>query len=507
MSSSGGQIRRGAVLSYAAVAFNAVAGLAYTPWMVATIGAGDYGLYTLAISVINFFMLDFGLGDAVSRFLSKYYAEGRPDLANRFLGLACKAYIAVDAVILVVLAAIYAFSDSIYANLGSGQLQVFKGLYLIVAAYSVVSFPLVSFNGILVANEKFVALNGCNLVSKVLTVLFIVVALLMGAGVFALVVVNAAVGLGSSLVKYLIIRKATGVSPVFKGGNRGLAREVLGFSFWAMVVQTCQRFIFSVMPSVLAILSNTWEVAVFGLASSLEGYVWTVANALNSMFMPTVSRVLAKPGCSGELQALVVRVGRLQLYVIGGIVAAFAVLGMRFVECWVGAEYVSLYACTLLLILPSVPDLAFMVATTAIIAAGEVRARGIAYLAMAVFNIAASIPLSLIFGALGACVSVSVAYLLRTFIMYGVYSRKLGLRIAAVLKSMFPYWLVAVLVAVLVAGCCSHFLVQSGWFGFLLCCAAFVLAYAASCWLFAANEYERSLIRSLVRRLGKGRCG
>lgn len=49
------EIKKGALVSYVAVAFNAIAGLLYTPWMISCIGSNDYGLYTLALSVINFF--------------------------------------------------------------------------------------------------------------------------------------------------------------------------------------------------------------------------------------------------------------------------------------------------------------------------------------------------------------------------------------------------------------------------------------------------------------------
>lgn len=49
------EIKKGALVSYVAVAFNAIAGLLYTPWMISCIGSDDYGLYTLALSVINFF--------------------------------------------------------------------------------------------------------------------------------------------------------------------------------------------------------------------------------------------------------------------------------------------------------------------------------------------------------------------------------------------------------------------------------------------------------------------
>ncbi len=502
-----GQIKKGAALSYAGVAFNAVAGLLYTPWMVDEIGTGDYGLYTLAMSVINFFLLDFGLGDTVSRFLSKYYAEGREDLANRFLGLVYKVYLVISACIAAVLLVVFLLIDQIYGSLTPDELATFKVLYVVVAAYSVLSFPFVSFNGVLVANERFVALNLANLLQKVVTVLLIVAALLLGAGVFALVAVNALVSLAFVLVKYLVIRKTTSVSPDFGRSGRGMVGEVLGFSFWAMVVQVCQRFIFSVMPTVLAAVSNSWEIAVFGLASSLEGYVWTVANALNGMFMPKVSRVLGGDEREGTLRDMVVRIGRIQLYIVGGIVAAFAAIGPRFVECWVGPEYTTLYACTLLLVAPAVLDLPLMTANTAIIASGEVRARGIVYMAMAVVNIALGFALSGLFGSVGACVSICVAYFVRTGGMCVMYRKKLGLRLFDFARGAYPRWTVAAVGAFALSLLVSGFLPFQGWPGFLTCALTFASAYCLLCWAVAFDAYERGLVLSMVGRLGKGRDG
>lgn len=56
------QYKTGAILSYSSVVFNTVAGLIYTPWMISCIGADDYGLYTLALSVVNFFYWILGSG-------------------------------------------------------------------------------------------------------------------------------------------------------------------------------------------------------------------------------------------------------------------------------------------------------------------------------------------------------------------------------------------------------------------------------------------------------------
>ena len=79
------QLKMGAMLSYFTMAFNIVAGLLYTPWMVDKIGQADYGLYTLANSLIAIFMLDFGLGYAVSRYIAKYRAECRNDTISNIM--------------------------------------------------------------------------------------------------------------------------------------------------------------------------------------------------------------------------------------------------------------------------------------------------------------------------------------------------------------------------------------------------------------------------------------
>jgi len=111
------QLKMGALLSYFTMAFNIVAGLIYTPWMVATIGKSQYGLYTLANSVITLFLVDFGLSSATGRYLSKYNAEGDREGAERFLGAVYKLYLLIDAGILMILAAVFFLMDRIFVNL------------------------------------------------------------------------------------------------------------------------------------------------------------------------------------------------------------------------------------------------------------------------------------------------------------------------------------------------------------------------------------------------------
>lgn len=493
----------GAVLSYATVAFNAIAGLLYTPWMILCIGSDDYALYTLAISIVNFFLMDFGLGTATSRFLSSYYADGKEEEARNFLGIVYKLYFLISLVILIVLTFVYVNIGDLYSSLGAEQLEKFRALFVIVAGYSVVSFPCLVFNGVLTSNEEFVGPNLCNLLQKVSCILIVIASLLFGLGVFALVFANAATSVFFSLAKYAIIRRRTGAHANLRYSDKVVLRETVGFSAWVVVTSIAGRLVFSIAPSILAVFSTSWEIAVFGLASSLEGYVYAVANALGSMFMPSITKVLHSQGKSEPLQALLVRYGRVQLYIVGLVIFGFFVLGGRFVDCWMGPEYISVYWSACLLTLPSLFELPQMAAYVALTAAGEVKARALAYSLMAVVSVVLMAPLSSLWGSVGASAAIMTAYLVRTLLLNVMYKRYLDIAPLSFYRQVFSGWILPTLAASLIVLGASAFLGAGGWLP--LCCLALALLaiYVVLIWRFSLNEYEKNLFSSFPGKLAR----
>ena len=495
---SGSQIKKGAALNYVAVAFNAVAGLVYTPWMVQNIGAGDYGLYTLAISIVNFFLMDFGLSDAVARFLSRFYANGEEDRVAVFLGIVYKMFAILAACIAVLFIVILLLSDTIYANLGERDLAKFKVLFAIAAAYSVLSFPFMPFRGILQANERFVGLNACNLLQKVSTVLLIVACLIAGTGVYALVAVNAISAFVFTVARYVIVRLCTSARADFGAWDGVQMRELIGFSAWVTLIQTFQRMVFAIAPSILAALSSTWEVALFGLASSIEGYVWTLASALNGMFIARVANV-GKSG-SEQLQNLMQRVGRIQVMIIGFAYLCLVCFGERFVECWMGADYEMLWPCALLLVFPSLLELPQLIGDTALVVGDYVKSKAIAYSVMATVNVVGLVVLCGPYGAVGASLSICLAYLLRTALMDVAYKRKLGVKLGAFFYSTFLRWIPIAAVLGVAGLCFSNAVPIQGWLGLILLLAAFVVVYVLAMWVLYMDDSEHELLLGFLRR-------
>lgn len=500
------QIKAASAISYATVAFNMIAGLLYTPWMVSCIGSNDYALYSLALSIINFFVMDFGLSDSVTRFLSKYYAEGNEGLVPVFLGVVYKAFFVLDLVVFVVLGLLFFNLDSLYANLGSESLEVFRGLFVVVGFYTLVSFPFTTLAGILRANERFVALYSSNLAERVLNVALIVVFLATGSGVYGLVLVNAFTSLLFVAIRYVLVRRLTDARVRFSVRNGRMLKEVFGFSIWVTISQICQRLIFSIMPSILAFVSTSWDVALFGLASSIEGYVYSIATALNGMFMPRVSRALA--GHAGlSLQEMMSRYGRIQLSVVGLVIIGFIGLGDSFVECWMGEGYSMLWPCASLLILPQIIELPQLVAHTATIAANEVRSKAMVYIAMAATNCVLGMMFSAQFGAVGACLSICVSYFLRTFGLNVIYERRLGIDLGRFFSEAYSHWVIPAAITLIISLVISRWLPLMGWAGLLVKVGIVTGLYVGLLQFSFFNSYEKELFRSFVRRAKGKRCG
>src|SRR5690625_763706 len=479
------QIKRGAIISYLAIGFNILAGLLYTPWMIKQIGQENFGLYTLAISFISMFVIDFGLGIAVSRFISKYLAEGKQKSIDRLLGITYKIYLLIDVLILVALIIVYFNIGTIFQELTPNEIEKFKVIYIIAALFSVISFPFLTLNGVLTSYEKFTQLKLCDLFNRVLTVSLIVIALLSGFGLYALVTVNAISGLIVIILKLIIIKRKTPVKVDLKYYNKTMTKELFNFSAWSAIVGIAQRFIFNITPAILGSLSGSVNIAIFGIAASLEGYVFTIANAINGLFLPRVSRMVNKEeDASKSILTLMIRIGRIQYCIIGIIVVGFILLGKDFILLWVGDDYVLAYYSTILLILPSIVYLPQQIGNTAIVALNKVKLQAYVFILMSVINVVLSIIFSWFWGVIGASLAIFVSYSIRNIGVNFIYYRVLKIDVFKFFKECHIKLTLPLLAAFGFNFLILSFLSELSWFNFLFRGIVLLGTYIIIMWLF-----------------------
>lgn len=495
------QIRRGAAISYFTIGFQILAGLLYTPWMIRQLGQSDYGLYALLTSITGALMIDLGLRHVVPRFVAKYRAEGDEGLVNDVVGIAVLTYLSIDLFIVAALTVLYFNLEGFYQQLTSAEIERLKVALVVVGLYSVISFPFATLNGILAGYEKFVQLKLCDLVQKLAAVGLAVAALLAGYGVVAVVTANAVAGLASSALKLLLVVRDLPVRAHLRFSATVLLRTMLAFSLWTGLANIASEWIFNTTPSILARVSGSTSVAVFGVASALEGYVFLVANPISELFLPRVTRIVRRDDGRAVLLDLMVRVGRVQLMVVGFLAIVFIAVGRHFLAVWVGEEYAAAYPCAVLLILPALVFVPQLIASQAVLAINKVRLQAVVYVAMAVSSVGLALLLAPRWGAFGASVAVFSTYLMRDVAMNAIYIRAARIDVWSFFRLCHGR-LALPLVASLLAGLAiDRLFPPSGIPALALKCVLITAIYSAILWRYGANHYERNLVLVGLRSL------
>lgn len=489
----------GAFISYFAIFFNIVAGLVYIPWMVGKIGQSNYALYTLANSFISLFLVDFGLSSAVSRFVAKYRAEGREEKASDLLGIVTKLYICIDAIIFSILLIVYFFISQIYKGLTVEEIELYKKLYIIVATYSVISFPFMPLPGIINAYEKFVPLKLCDMGQKILTIILVVIALLNNMNVIAVVSANAISGLIFIIIKLIIIRKTTPVKYKFTAKNKRLMKDVFSFSIWMTVISLAQRCIFNLAPTILGVVSTSKEIALFAPATSLEGYFYTIAAAVNGMFLAKISRYIAEDR-EEKILDLMIKIGNYQFVLLGLILIGFISLGQDFMTLWMGKEYLGSWSCTILLFIPDILLFSQQIANTTAIAKNKVKEISFGYIGMAVVSVTVSFVLCKKLGALGSAIAIALAYsFLFVFLNY-VYYKQLNLNVFVFFKKCYLKFLLPLILSGALGYFVSNKLINiSGWTGLIVKGAIVCVIYFICVLFMGFDKNSRKRMILLVK--------
>jgi O-antigen/teichoic acid export membrane protein len=484
------QIKKGALISYSSLLISILLGITYTPWMIKSIGVPDYGLYVLAMSVINFFVFDFGLGYSVQHFVSKYLAEDRLDKLNKFLIVIYKLFIILDIVIFFLLFSSYFFIFDIFQGFSPEESVKFKFIYAVVSIFSIFSFPFVHLDGTILAHGKFLHLKLCDLFFQIIVVSSMTFLLYFGYGLYAFVLVNVGAGICRVLFKLFVLKRHTKVSVNWGFWDSTILRSVISFSIWGTIYAISQRGVLTVAPFILGLYYNSEEIAILGIAFSLEGFFFLLANAINGLFLPKVSKLIVDRK-SDEINKLMIRVGRVQIFLTGLIFIGLISFGRHFINIWVGEKFHIVYICSIILILPSFVSLAQNIGLTTIIAKGKVKYLAYSGILQALTNLILIFPFAKYYGVLGVSVSVAIAYSTSLFFNNLVYVKVLNLDVRGFFLSSFVK-LFPLLIFTLFCGLLCNFVLSfQGWYGLILKVGIFTSLYISLFFIFGLSLQER----------------
>ena len=496
------KIAKSVIISYTSIFLNIIISLVYTPWMINKVGVSDYGLYSLVLAFLSYFMLDFGLSGTITRFIAKYRAEGFEEKVSNMLGITAKVYLIFDTVIFIVIFILYFFLANIFGGLTSEEIERLKIMYCIAGTFSVLSFLFKPVSGAMMAYEFFVENKLLDLVVRVGTVLLIIVALLFDGNVYHIVFITGAVGFGAAVVRYLVFTNKSKVKINWGYFNKGELIALFSFSAWILVVQLSQMFRLSLVPTILGICSNTTEISVFSVGRNLEGMVYTISAALNGLFLPKVSRMVHTGDRKGIMD-LMVRVGRIQLYVILLIFSGFFVFGQSFIHLWVGDTFNPSYYVFIALVFVNIISLTLQIGMDVVYAENKIKHTALRVVISSMIGLVLSVILAPKYGAIGCAAATGFALVLTQILYVDFYKKNLGFNMGHFFKKCHMKIMPLIIVYSVAGYLVWHYLQLQGWFSLVLAMGMYAIGYCAIAWFFLANKYEKELIFGFLKKTNK----
>ena len=499
------QIKLGALLSYVVLALNNLVGLLYTPFMLRMMGKSEYGLYSIAASVVSYLtILDLGFGNAIIRYTAKFRAEGKQEEQYEMFGMFFLLYCGIGLIALIVGGILYLYTENIFeASMTAIELNRTKMVLLLMVLNLSVSFPFSLFGAIITAYERFVFLKVIAIVRLVLNTITMIVLLNFGYKAIAMVVVSTIFNVLTMGLNYWYCKHYLNVKLRFVKFKRAFLKDVSIYSFWIFLNAIMDRIYWSTGQFVLGAYAGTAVVAVYAIAISLEGMYMNFSTAISGVFLPRVTILAVRENDEKSLSDLFIKTGRIQFCIMILLLTGFFLFGRQFISLWAGEGYDDAYIIAMLFLVPLTIPLIQNLGITILQARNQMKFRCLLYLVISLMSLGAQIPLSKYYGGIGCACAVAGALILGQILVMNVYYQvKQKINIVGFWKEIVKMSVVPAILTVV-----TYYILQQYTIDSVVKLVAgivlYLLVYLPLFFIFSMNDYERNLIVKPIKKILK----
>ena len=499
----GKERKLGVLLSYAQLAFNALINLLYVPLLLHYIGVEEFGLYKLLGSLIAYFgLLDFGLSGSLIRFLVQYREEGDEVKLEKLTSMVEIIYVGLSLVLALLGGIIYFFLPEVFGNsMSDGMMDHARLIFILLLVNMALLFSTKIFDAWNVAHERFVFQKGLSILQLLVQPLIIVLVLQFYPTALSVVVVQTLLNVALSLGKVMYCSRKLGFRFRYHGWDMSIVRSMANLSLSLFVVSIVDQIFWQSNQILLGIKGNMAQVGIYAVASQLYINYMNLSLAISGVLLPKVTTMVARGQDRDEFQGLFLKVGRLQFYLLGLILSAFAVFGRAFFHFWVGDNFQDAYGIALLIMVPFTIDLIQNVVLLYMQAKNVYHVRAAIYVGMGLMNIVLAYFLIDLYGLYGAALATGLTLLVGNlaFLNY-YYHRYLELNVWQFWRTMGRLAIPCLVLMALGLWLGRYVSYDQSVFALGLGLVIYSVLYLILQWLVNVNDYEKGLVRRFVER-------
>ena len=500
------QIKIGAILSYVTLALNNLVGLLYTPFMLRMLGKSEYGIYSIAASVIAYLtILDLGFGNAIIRYTAKFRADNKQQEQYQMFGMFFLLYCGISIITLFIGGILYLNAESLFdASLTTNELERTKNILLLMIFNLAVTFPFSLFGSIITAYEQFIFQKTTTIIRILLNTATMIVLLNIGYKAIAMVVVATLFNILTLGINFWYCKHYLKIKLLFFKFQWSFLKEVSIYSFWIFLNAIMDCIYWSSGQIILGAVAGTAIVAIYAIAIQLQSFYTNFSTAIYGVFLPKMTTLVAQGDNKAIISDIFIKIGRIQYCVMALILSGFILFGQQFVNLWAGNDYSQAYTIALLFFIPMTIPLIQNMGIIILQARNQMKFRSLLYLGISAASLVLQIPLAQKYGGIGCAISIAIALVIgQGFIMNIYYQTKQKIDIVKFWKEILKMSIIPLLLCIASYYILLHIPLNSidKLITGILC---YLTVYLPLFFKFSMNSYERGLVlkvkSSLLRK-------
>lgn len=498
------QNKAGMVLSYISVILSCLTGMLLTTIIINILGDEQYGLYSIVTSLSsNMSILSFGLGTVVVRYVSECRLENKKKEEAHIVGTLFLIFMGLAILALIIGAVIY-FKFNLIYNKSLSPAEIEQGKFMFIFAMLNVSLSLIdtTFNSCLVAYERYVVSRMESILKLILRLFITIPCVKFSASVTTIVILDLVITLVFFIFNIFYCISKLNIIPQMGGIEMPLLKRMFKYSFYSFLIMITNELNKNVDPTIIGIKMTSVAVAVYTAGRKISSIFDNISNAISSMFVPKATALVIRKAPMIEVEKFVIRMARIQLFVVMYVYLAFFALGDEFFSLWLGDRYHDAWVSALIimsgLIFPLVKDSA----RAYVQSMEKQKFLSITYLINAIVNVISTWFAVDYFGIIGAAICSSVTGLICNEVIMNIYFVKcVGMDMMHIYKSMLNKMWISSLISLGAVWGLKTCLIIDSWLIFIINGAIYTLVYAVTSYIIGMNYEEKEMIMFMMRKL------
>ena len=256
--------------------------------------------------------------------------------------------------------------------------------------------------------------------------------------------------------------------------------------------------------AIIGAICGAKEVAIYSFGIQIFSMFGMLSTSISMVMLPVMTKLVVNHVETHKLENCIIRAGKIQYILLGGMEFGFFILGKEFIMLWLGEDYLDVWIITFILMISSTIPLVENVTISILRAKNMMGIRVFLQFVEAVINIILTFALVKKFGYIVAAYTTAISSVAITTIILNIYYQiKLGLNMFRVLKSILFRTTITLIVGTILSYCIINSFLYDltlTWFSFFIKGLIFLAIYSCGLLFFGISREERKYYLHQFRR-------